>query len=253
MGKIILWLLLALLGVSVCYILLLSIAALLVNPEKEYTHDSPFYRKLLYSATACAIRLLHIRIQTDGMEKVPTSGRFLLVCNHRSNFDPILTWYILRKYNLAFVSKPENFHIPIFGRLIRRCCFLAIDRENPKNALVTIQKAAELLERDEVNVAIYPEGTRSKDCVLLPFHNGVFKIAQKANVPILVAAIQGTEQIHKNWYRRRTQVQFDIIETIPAAFVAENRTAVIGQRVLDDLNQGLREKGERHEKLHDSV
>ena len=253
MGKALLWLLAALLGVSLCYILLLGTAALLVDTNREYPTDSPFYRMLLYSATACAIRLLHIHINVRGTEKLPSSGRFLLVCNHRSNFDPILTWQILRKYNLAFVSKPENFHIPIFGRLIRRCCFLAIDRENPKNALLTIQKAAELLERDAVNVAIYPEGTRSKNCVLLPFHNGVFKIAQKAGVPIAVAAIQGTEQIHKNWYRRSTQVQFDIIETIPAAFVTESRTAVIGQRVLDDLTQVLREKGERHEKLHNSV
>lgn len=244
MGEIFLWALALLLGACLAYILFLTAAALLVDPGKEYTKDSPFYRHLLYGATACAIRLLHIHIEARGLEKLPPNGRFLLVCNHRSNFDPILTWQIMRKYDLAFVSKPENFRIPIFGRFIRRCCFLAIDRENPKNALVTIQKAAALLENDEVNVAIYPEGTRSKDCVLLPFHNGVFKIAQKANVPIVVAAIQGTEQIHRNWYRRRTRVQFEVLETIPAEFAAENRTAAIGERVREDLLSGLTEKGE---------
>ena len=253
MGAIFLWVLAALLGACLIYVLFLSIAALLVDPNREYTKDSPFYRRLLYGATACAIRLLHIRIEIRGLEKLPENDRFLLVCNHRSNFDPILTWQILRKYDLAFVSKPENFRIPIFGRFIRRCCFLAIDRENPKNALVTIRKAAELLEKDEVNVAIYPEGTRSKDCVLLPFHNGVFKIAQKANVPIVVAAIQGTEQIHKNWYRRRTQVQFEILETIPAQFVTENRTAAIGTRVREDLLAGLTEKGENDATISDFV
>lgn len=64
---------------------------------------------------------------------------------------------------------------------------LGIDRENPRNALVTVQKAADLLTSDTVNVAIYPEGTRSKNCTLLPFHNGVFKIAQKVEVPIAVS------------------------------------------------------------------
>lgn len=253
MGEIFLWALALLLGACFAYILFLTVAALLVDKNREYTQDSPFYRHLLYGATACAIRLLHIRIGVWGMEKLPQNGRFLLVCNHRSNFDPILTWQILRKYNLAFVSKPENFGIPIFGRFIRRCCFLAIDRENPKNALVTIREAASLLENDEVNVAIYPEGTRSKDCVLLPFHNGVFKIAQRANVPIVVAAIQGTEQIHKNWYRGRTRVQFEILETIPSEFVAENRTAAIGARVREDLTAGLTEKGETYAKLSDFV
>lgn len=248
-----LWLLASLLGICLAYILFLAIAALFVDPQREYTRNSPFYRRLLYGATARAIRLLHIRIEAWGLEKLPSTGRFLLVCNHRSNFDPILTWQILRKYDLAFVSKPENFRIPIFGRFIRRCCFLAIDRENPKNALVTIQKAAELLKNDEVNVAIYPEGTRSKDCVLLPFHNGVFKIAQKAQVPIVVASIQGTEQIHKNWFRRSTRVRFEILTVIPAEFVAENRTAAIGQQVRETLSQALTEKGENHGQLHHSI
>lgn len=253
MMRCLLRLLAILLGICLAYILFFAIAALFVDPNREYTRNSPFYRRLLYDATARAIRLLHIRIEAWGLEKLPSTGRFLLVCNHRSNFDPILTWQILRKYDLAFVSKPENFRIPIFGRFIRRCCFLAIDRENPKNALVTIQKAAELLKKDEVNVAIYPEGTRSKDCVLLPFHNGVFKIAQKAQVPIVVASIQGTEQIHKNWFRRSTRVRFEILTVIPAEFVTESRTAAIGLQVREALSQALTEKGESHGQLHHSI
>ena len=109
MDKTILWILAALLAVCVGYILFLFIAALLVDATKTYIQDSPFYRSLLYGATAIAIRLLHIRLEVSGLEKLPTEGRFLLVCNHRSNFDPILTWQILKKQNLAFVSKPENF------------------------------------------------------------------------------------------------------------------------------------------------
>ena len=177
MGKIILWILAALLGLCLLYVLFLTVCALLVDTKKEYEHDSPFYRRLLYG---------HIHV--DGMEKLPKDGRFLLVCNHRSNFDPILTWQVMKERNLAFVSKAENFRIPIFGRIIRRCCFMAIDRENPRNALLTIEKAAKLIASDEVSIGIYPEGTRSKECVLLPFHNGVFKIAQKASVPIVVAS-----------------------------------------------------------------
>lgn len=241
MGKIILWILAALLGLCLLYIIFLTVCALLVDTKKEYEHDSPFYRRMLYGATACCIRLLHIHIHVDGMEKLPKDGRFLLVSNHRSNFDPILTWQVMKDSNLAFVSKAENFGIPIFGRIIRRCCFLAIDRENPRNALLTIEKAAKLIESDEVSIGIYPEGTRSKECVLLPFHNGVFKIAQKASVPIVVASIQGTEQIHKNWYRRRSDVQFRIIETIPTEFVSANRTSAIGERVHNELSAALKE------------
>lgn len=65
-----------------------------------------------------------IYIHTEGIDKIPKDGRFLFVSNHRSNFDPILTWYVLKDYDLAFISKAENFRIPIFGRIIRKCCFI---------------------------------------------------------------------------------------------------------------------------------
>ena len=242
MGRVLLRIILLLLCACFLYLLLLGISALLVDDKREYEQNSPFYRFLLYSATACCVKLLRIHVHTVGIDKVPTDGRFLLVSNHRSNFDPILTWYILKDYDLAFISKAENFRIPIFGRIIRKCCFMAIDRENPRNAIKTIDKAAGLIEKDEVSIAVYPEGTRSKECVLLPFHNGVFKIAQKANVPIVVVAIQGTEDIHNNYLRRRSDIRLEVVETIPSDYVKMSRTAAIGDRVRLDLSRALTEK-----------
>lgn len=229
MGKIILWILAALLGLCLLYVLFLTVCALLVDTKKEYEHDSPFYRRLLYGATACCIRLLHIHIHVDGMEKLPKDGRFLLVCNHRSNFDPILTWQVMKERNLAFVSKAENFQIPIFGRIIRRCCFMAIDRENPRNALLTIEKAAKLIASDEVSIGIYPEGTRSKTGELLPFRCGAFQIAKRAGAPIVIAKTTGTEQIAHRFARRRTLVRFDVLDVLDSDTVARLHTREIGE------------------------
>ena len=99
---------------------------------------------MLDSATAAAIKLLRIHVHVSGMEKIPKDTKVLFVSNHRSIFDPIITWYALKKWKIAFVSKPSNFKIPFFGRIIRKCCFMPIDRENPRNAIVTINKAAKL-------------------------------------------------------------------------------------------------------------
>ena len=131
-----------------------------------------------------ALKAARIKVHTTGMEKVPQGERLLFVGNHRSKFDPIITWYLFRKWDIAFLSKKENFRVPIFGRIIRKCCFLAIDRENPREALKTVNKAAGLLENGTVSIGVYPEGTRSRTGELLPFHNGVLKIAQKAGAPI---------------------------------------------------------------------
>ena len=246
------WALAALLGLVVLAVIFFGICALPVRREAYETH-SRFYRGLLNGATAFSLWLLGIHVHTQGLEKLP-EGRFLLAGNHRSNFDPIVTWYALKKYDLAFLSKEENFRIPIFGRIIRRCCFLPIDRQDPRKALTAINQAAALLEGNQVSVGVYPEGTRSKEGVLLPFHNGVFKIAKKAGVPIVVVAVQGTEAIHKNYFRRPSHVSLEIADVLPAEFVAQSRTADIGQRVRTSLEDALTDRKEtQHDKLYHSL
>lgn len=240
-GWILLWVILAAAALALAYILFLQVCNLLVDPKREYDHCDRFYFRVLNSAAACSFVLARLKIRLEGAEKVPWDRRFLLVSNHCSNFDPIITWYLLRKNNMAFVSKKENFKVPLFGRMIRKCCFLAIDRDDPKESMRTIMKAADLMKRDEASVGIYPEGTRNRtpEKGLLPFHNGVFKIAQMAKVPIVVAVLHGTDRIHKNYPWRRTKVSLEILEVIPAEEAVGRRTSEIGEQVAGLLRKGL--------------
>ena len=128
----------------------------------------------------------------------------------------------------------EESHEYHDDRRLRRCCFLPIDRENARNALTTINAAADLIRAHECSFAIYPEGTRSKSGKLLPWHAGSLKIAQKANVPIVVATIEGTERIAHNVPWRRTHVYLSIREVIPAETVKATKT--------NALTEGIRSK-----------
>ena len=228
---ILIYILIAILALFLLYVLFLGMCCLFVNPEKEYDRNSSFYRFLLDSATAATIKLLRIRVHTTGIEKIQKDAKVLFVCNHRSNFDPIVTWYALKKWKIAFISKPSNFKILFFGRIIRKCCFMPIDRDNPRKALPTINRAAKLLKRQEVSIGVYPEGTRSKTCELLPFHNGVFKIAQKADAPIVVLSITGTEKIAKRTPFKPTDVYLDVLEVFSGENVKNTKTEQIGTAV----------------------
>ena len=233
--KVIIWAIAALLLI----VPILVVSALFVNPKKEYTENSPYYRFLLDTTTASLIKILGIKVKVTGEEKLPESTRFLLVSNHRSNFDPIVTWYAFKKPKLAFVSKPENFRIPMYGRIIRKCCFLPIDRSDARKAMGTVNSAAALLKAGTVSVGIYPEGTRNTAQELLPFHNGVFKIAKRANVPVVIMSVSGTDRIRKNWYKRGSEVRLNILGVIPAEELTEMKTAQIGEitreLITDDL------------------
>ena len=228
---IVLYVLLAVLAMLVAVVLFLTVCALLVPSGRIYDQDSKFYRLMIDIAAAVACWGARLRLHVTGRELVPTDRRILYVGNHVSNFDPIITWHAFPKAKLSYISKASNFKIPWFGSFIRRCCFMDIDRENPRNAIVTINRAAELLKKQEVSIGVYPEGTRSKTAELLPFHNGVFKIAQKANVDIAVVSLTGTEKIHKNFPLNRTDIYVDVLEIIPADQIKGVKTELIGKRV----------------------
>ena len=199
--------------------------------------DRPIRKQNALCSLACSsvISIINfyagLRIRVEGAEKLPTDCRFLLVSNHRSFFDPLIVMDKLRRYHIAFVSKPSNMKIPLAGRIAYASGFLAIDRENDRNALKTILTAADYLKRDVCSMGVYPEGTRSKTMEMLPFHAGSLKIAQKARVPIAVAAVHGTERINRFRLFSGIPVQLNILEVIPADAVCSMKTTALSDQI----------------------
>ena len=240
MMKVVLWILGIILGLALLYFIIPGFFALFVNPKKEYKKDSRLYRFLLNVASGIGLWVMRVKVRVNGTEKLPKGQKLLFVGNHRSNFDPIITWYMFRDWNISFISKAGNFKIPIFGRLIRRCCFMVIDRENPRKAIGTINSAGELLKSGEVSIGVYPEGTRSKSGELLPFHSGVLRIAQKGNAGIAIIAMKGTERIHKNYPFRASHIEVEVLDVIPAEQVATTRTNDLSEMIREKLENSLK-------------
>ncbi len=234
--KIILILIAIPVGVFLGFVILLAVSSLFVNTNKIYMKHSRYYRTLLNISTHIAMVIMRIRIHAEGLEKIPQGTRFVMVQNHRSKFDPIVSWYILEKYDVAFLSKHENLEIPIFGRIIRKCCFMSINREHPSKAMETVINAAQLIKDDQVSIGVYPEGTRNTtEDPLLPFHNSIFKIAQMANVPIVVMAARKTAEIKHNYPKKASDVYFKVTGVIPAEDLKGKKTLEIGERVRELL------------------
>lgn len=240
MMKVVLWILGIILGLALLYFIIPGFFALFANPKKEYKKDSKLYRFLLNAASGIGLWVMRVKVHVNGREKLPKGQKLLFVGNHRSNFDPIITWYTFRDWNISFISKAGNFKIPIFGRLIRRCCFKVIDRENPRKAVSTINSAGELLKSGEVSIGVYPEGTRSKTGELLPFHSGVLRIAQKGNAGIAIIAMKGTERIHKNYPFRASRVEMEVLDVISAEQVATTRTNDLCEMIREKLENSLK-------------
>ncbi|MBR4290055.1 MAG: 1-acyl-sn-glycerol-3-phosphate acyltransferase [Oscillospiraceae bacterium] len=198
-------------------------------PQEE---DSRFYRIAADLIVESALPVLRIRIKKIGIEKVPTEGRFLLVCNHCNDSDPIILLRCLRKFQLAFISKRENSTMFVIGPMMHKLLCQLINRENDREALKTILNCIQILKEDKASIAVFPEGgILSEDGKLHHFRPGVFKIAQKANVPIVVCTLRNTKDVVKNIKRLRpSSVELRVLEVIPAEELKGVTTVDIAHR-----------------------
>ena len=172
------------------------------------------------------------RVKVIGKEKLPKDSRFVYVANHVSRFDPMVIIYKLAKHRVAFISKPSNFKLPFFGKIICKMGFLKIDRDDPRKALDTINNAVDLLKADQCSIGLYPEGTRSVDGKLGKFHGFMFRIPHQAEVPIVVAVTRGTEEVAKRFpFPGGAKIEIKILDVLDVEFVKSHRPVDISERV----------------------
>ena len=127
---------------------------------------------------------------------MPEEGGFVLAANHWSNLDPWPLGLPLypRRY-LRFMAKSELFWFPL-GPLVTACGAFPVHRgESDTHAIAT---AVELCREGHV-VVMFPEGTRRRKGLLKKrearWHSGATRIALEAGVPLVPAAISGTERL----------------------------------------------------------
>jgi len=203
-----------------------------VDMEKFPEKDSKFYRGLTYLTVEAILAILQMRVHTRGLEKTPADGRFLLVCNHINDMDPVTLLWFFRKSQLAFISKRENDEKFLVGPLMRKILCQPINRENDREALKTILNCIRLLKEDEVSIAVFPEGYTSMDGLLHPFRSGVFKIALKSQVPIVVCTLQNTQYIFRNALKLKpTHVHLHLLDVITPEEYQTMTAVEVGNRV----------------------
>jgi 1-acyl-sn-glycerol-3-phosphate acyltransferase len=139
-----------------------------------------------------------LRPKTTGVENIPREGGFVLASNHLSNFDPwavglpLFPWRYLR-----FMAKSELWWFPL-GPIIKAGGAFKVRRgERDTKAIET----AIDLAREGQAVVVFPEGTRRRKGITKKYearpHTGAARIALGAGVPLIPAAIKGTDNLRR--------------------------------------------------------
>ena len=240
-----LWLLpLEFLGAFVVFLalafLFLWLACRRVNLEKPQEEDSKFYRTLMHLYIDGILFLARVKIKTSGMEKTPKSGRFMLVSNHIDNLDPVFLLTCFRNSQLAFISKREVQEFFLVGQLMHKLLCQPINRENDREALKTILKCIQIIKEDKASIAAFPEGYIHKDKKLHPFRPGVFKIATKTKVPIVVCTIRDTRFVlGKLKQLKSSTVEVRLLQVIQPEEYESITTVDLAERIYQMMAEDL--------------
>lgn len=144
---------------------------------------------------------LHFVPIIKGEENIP-DGQVLFASNHCSCIDALFLMCVIKR-PIFFLVKKEAKKFPFIGKIIESSKGVFIDRQNLRSEIKSINDAVKTLEKyKEVSYFVCPEGTRSvgPDFVTGDFHAGTFKVATKANVPIVPISMYLTERILDNHY-----------------------------------------------------
>lgn len=221
------------LGILLLAFLLVLIMCAFVDLEKEERKDNRFYRTMLYVIADAAHTVLRVRVHTEGLEKIPTEGRVMLVCNHLDNVDPVIIMHqVKKKQTLAFIAKREVASMFVVGKFMHKILCQRVNRENDREALKTILKCIEIIKEDKASIAVFPEGGIRGGNVLHPFRHGVFKIALRTQVPIVVCTLWGTQDVLHNGLRLKpTDVDFHVLGVVQPEEIKGKTAVEVGHLV----------------------
>lgn len=186
-------------------------------------------------AMRIAPRLLGLKIELEGFEKINRHKAYLFMSNHLSFLDgPLL--FMLIPLPVRVILKKTIFRIPVIGQGMLHVGFVPVDRKNIRGGKKSIDRAAALMREKKYSFLIFPEGTRSRTGKLQDFRRGGFILALEAGTAIVPISLRGTYELMPKgqWFTRGGRIHVVFHEPV----AVEGYT----KETMRELMENVREK-----------
>ncbi|MCS6981204.1 MAG: 1-acyl-sn-glycerol-3-phosphate acyltransferase [Flavobacteriales bacterium] len=188
--------------------------------------------------------LAGVRWKFINPQNLPRGSSYVIISNHTSLLD-IFTAALAVEDNIKGLAKKEIGELP-FLRFYFGLVSIFVDRSSSVSRQISLEKCAEAL-RSGHTLLIFPEGTRNRtEELLLPFRDGAFRIAIKAQCPIVPYVTPDNRFLMpmKDKILRRGCLRIIYLEPIFTNGLREEDVPLLRERVRDLMAQALREAGE---------
>nr|BAL52446.1 1-acyl-sn-glycerol-3-phosphate acyltransferase [uncultured Gammaproteobacteria bacterium]BAL54498.1 1-acyl-sn-glycerol-3-phosphate acyltransferase [uncultured Gammaproteobacteria bacterium] len=160
---------------------LVLLVSLLPRYEYRYLLARLWARSLIWAAST----LCGIRYEIQGIENIPEQNGIVL-SKHQSAWETLMLFLLFPK--AVYVLKQELLKIPFFGWCLARYRHIAIDRSQPRAAMLSLQKQGLARLKEGHWVIIFPEGTRVAPGERRRYAGSGGALAERAGVPVVPVA-----------------------------------------------------------------
>ncbi len=220
--------------------LLLWLVSLPFDPRRALMHRFTSFWASLYTWLNPAWP-----VQVIGRERLHEAGPAVIVANHLSLLD-ILVLFRLQSH-FKWVSKIENFRVPVIGWNMRLCDYIPLRRGDKQSVLAMFRLCDRALAGGS-SILMFPEGTRSETGRLRAFGIGAFQIAERNRVPLQPIIVRGTAAaLPKRGFvlQGRHPISIEILDPIPAEEIAGREPEETMRRVREIFLMHLKAENER--------
>ncbi|KXK41267.1 MAG: 1-acyl-sn-glycerol-3-phosphate acyltransferase [Chlorobi bacterium OLB5] len=173
--------------IVILYSLLIAILSILIFPFDSRNRLS---NPLMKIWTKAVLFIYGIKVNVYGQENIDAGKGKIYISNHASYLDIFVQLAYLPD-NVRMIYKKEINKVPLLGWAMMCAGFVALDRDRVRDAMKSLDKAAERV-RNGLSVVIYPEGTRTSDGNVGEFKRGMFFLADKSKADIIPVSLSGT-------------------------------------------------------------
>lgn len=161
------------------------------------------------------LALSAIRFTIRGKHHFNNLGPAIIICNHNSLIDVVVSTPFLPRANKT-IAKKSFVYVPIFGWIYKSASVI-VDRKNYQSRRASYDEMKRVLEKG-MDMLLYPEGTRNKTSEpLKSFYDGAFKLAidtQKSIIPVVLLNTKKILPAYPIMCLTPGKIQMDILEPI---------------------------------------
>lgn len=206
----------------VCSILIFL--GIFIDPRKNDRPQRIFCRNIL--------RLAGVGFEVRRAPGFDPRRTSFFIVNHVNLFDPFVLYSAIPQF-VRGLELESHFKIPVYGWMMKRFGNVPVPEESRPSDLKRMWRLTRAALDSGTSLAVFPEGSRTRDGRVGPFKDGVFRMARQFGYPIVPVSIIGSFEFNRkdSWMLRPSKIVVHLHDTIETKGLRKDEVEALRERV----------------------